>query len=97
MKKLLLAPALLFMLASSHKNFDSFKQEYINKLWATYPAWATSQGFHKYDSVLVIPDAAERQNELAFASWIDNELAKYWLSTRTKAHSPLSKPTCPTR
>ena len=77
MKKLLLAPALLFMLASSHKNFDSFKQEYINKLWATYPAWATSQGFHKYDSVLVIPDAAERQNELAFASWIDNELAKY--------------------
>lgn len=78
MKKLLLVPALLLLFASCHqKSFDSFKQQYIEKLWATYPGWATSQGYHKYDSVLVIPDEAARQEELHFANWIDHELGKF--------------------
>jgi uncharacterized protein (DUF885 family) len=77
MKKLLFAPLLLLLLASCHKNFDSFKQEFTDKLWATYPAYATQQGYHKYDSVLLIPDAAERNNELAFADWTNSELKNF--------------------
>ena len=49
----------------------------MDKLWEMYPGWATSQGYHKYDSVLVIPDKVERQNELNFASWIEGGLEKF--------------------
>ena len=78
MKKLLIAPLLLLLLASCHqKSFETVKTAYVEKLWATFPGWATSQGFHKYDSVLVIPDEAERKTELAFAAWIDNQLGKF--------------------
>ncbi len=80
MKKLLSVSVLLLLLLPAcrqKKSFDTFKNEFTEKLWATYPAWATSQGYHKYDSILVVPDAASRQAEIKFADWIDNELKNY--------------------
>jgi len=78
MKKLPVLPVLLLLVLSScHKDFGTFKNEFIEKLWATYPGWATSQGYHKYDSVLVIPNAASRDAELKFAAWIDEHLADF--------------------
>ena len=47
--------------------FDSYKNNFIEQLWKVYPGWASSQGYHKYDSMLVIPDEASRAKELAFA------------------------------
>jgi uncharacterized protein (DUF885 family) len=47
--------------------FDRYKEQFIESLWKVYPGWASSVGYHKYDSVLVIPDAASRQKELEFA------------------------------
>lgn len=47
--------------------FDKYKEEFIENLWKVYPGWASSQGYHKYDSVLVIPNEASRTKELAFA------------------------------
>ena len=46
--------------------FDRFKNQFILDLWKQNPEYASSQGFHKYDSLLVIPDAAQRQCEAAF-------------------------------
>ncbi len=46
--------------------FDSYKEQFIVNLWKVYPGWASSQGYHKYDSVLTVPDAAERINEIDF-------------------------------
>jgi uncharacterized protein (DUF885 family) len=47
--------------------FDHYKEGFVESLWKVYPAWASSQGYHRYDSVLVVPDNAARENELAFA------------------------------
>jgi uncharacterized protein (DUF885 family) len=47
-------------------NFDTYKERFVEQLWALYPSWASSIGFHKYDSVLVIPNEAQRTKELAF-------------------------------
>ncbi len=47
--------------------FDNYKNRFIDNLWKVYPGWASSQGYHKYDSVLIIPDNASRLKELAFA------------------------------
>ena len=77
MKKLLIIPALLLLLSSCQKSFDTTKQEFIKKLWVTYPGFATSQGYHKYDSVLVVPNQESRYAELRLAKWIENELADF--------------------
>lgn len=43
--------------------FDRYKERFIDSLWYYNPGWASSQGFHKYDAVLVLPTAARRQVE----------------------------------
>ena len=46
--------------------FDTFKNRFIEALWRQNPDYASGQGFHKYDSLLVIPNAAQRQSDNAF-------------------------------
>jgi len=46
--------------------FDQYKERFIEALWKNYPGWASSQGYHKYDSVLVVPNAESRNKDLAF-------------------------------
>lgn len=47
--------------------FDAYKAGFVEALWKVYPAWASSQGYHKYDNILVVPDDAARAQEVAFA------------------------------
>ena len=47
--------------------FDAFKNQFIEALWRQNPDYASSQGYHKYDSLLLIPNAAQRQSDAAFA------------------------------
>jgi uncharacterized protein (DUF885 family) len=46
--------------------FDNYKAQFVLDLWKQYPGWASSQGFHNYDSVLEVPNKAARMQELAF-------------------------------
>ena len=46
--------------------FDRFKQQFMLDFWRQNPEYASSVGFHKYDSLLVIPDAAQRRGAAAF-------------------------------
>ena len=46
--------------------FSNYKEGLILRFWEMYPSWASSVGYHKYDSLLNIPDAAERDRELKF-------------------------------
>ncbi|MDQ2655828.1 MAG: DUF885 domain-containing protein [Bacteroidota bacterium] len=48
--------------------FDSFKESFIEQFWEVNPGWASSVGYHRYDSVLTIPDQASNNKNLAFAS-----------------------------
>lgn len=52
---------------NSNERFDKYKEHFVEELWKVYPEWASSQGFHKYDSALVIPDEASRYRELYFS------------------------------
>lgn len=40
----------------SEKSFQNYTEHFILDLWKQYPDWATSVGFHDYDSILVVPD-----------------------------------------
>jgi len=50
-----------------NSQFDNYKNNFVDKLWKVYPDWATSQGFHKYDSVIKIPNADYRKEQLGLA------------------------------
>ena len=36
--------------------FSKYQEHFIDALWKENPDWATGVGYHKYDSVLVVPD-----------------------------------------
>lgn len=60
--------------------FENYKNNFVEELWKVYPEWASSQGYHKYDSMLVVPDDAARQGELSFANANLDSLRKFDLS-----------------
>lgn len=64
-------------LPETNPQFDNYKSTFIEQLWKQYPAWASGQGYHNYDSVLVIPNDDARQSELAFAKAQLDSLKKY--------------------
>ena len=55
------------MNSAADQSFDRYKNNFIEDLWKLYPGWASSVGYHKYDSVLVIPSMAFHQMEISFA------------------------------
>lgn len=65
------------MSGNSDKQFDSYKERFVEDLWKTYPGWASSMGYSKYDSVLIVPDAAAREKELMFCKAHLDSLAQY--------------------
>ncbi|MET0393861.1 MAG: DUF885 domain-containing protein [Chitinophagaceae bacterium] len=48
------------------QRFDNYKEGMVQALWKLYPEWASSIGYHVYDSILNVPDAADRDKKLAF-------------------------------
>ncbi len=61
--------------------FDHFKNQLLLELWRLEPDFALSQGFHKYDSLLVIPDAGQREREAAFVAAKQHSLAGFGLDS----------------
>lgn len=60
-----------------NKKFDTYKTNFVTSLWKIYPNWASGVGFHKYDDVLIIPDAKEDQKHLEFAQTQLDSLKSY--------------------
>ena len=60
-----------------NKNFESYKTNFVDELWKLNPGWAASLGFHKYDSVLMVPNASNSKKHNVFANAILDSLKKY--------------------
>lgn len=91
MRKLILPILLLVFISSCNKNqksvearddnkkFDQYKDRFITSMWEFFPDWAASQGYHKLDSVLVVPDSNSRKKILDFAHANLDSLKNYSL------------------
>ncbi|MBU0941928.1 MAG: DUF885 domain-containing protein [Bacteroidetes bacterium] len=89
MKKIVLAFLLISLLVSCNKKaekstvidsniaFEKYKEGFINGLWDIYPHWASSQGFHKGDSILVVNDSVFKKKQLDFAHSQLDSLQRY--------------------
>jgi len=62
---------------SYDKQFDTYKGNFILRLWKQYPEWATAIGFHKYDSVLNVPSQKKLQQDNAFTQKEKSKLAVF--------------------
>jgi len=51
-----------------NQKFDAFKETFITQLWKIYPDWASSVGYHHYDSILAVPNKESNDKRLAFAA-----------------------------
>jgi uncharacterized protein (DUF885 family) len=63
--------------SEADRRFDNYKEAFVQALWKTYPSWASSVGFHKYDDILVVPDAESRANELRFCRAQSDSLMRF--------------------
>lgn len=67
-------------------DFPNFTESFTQDLWKQYPGWATGVGFHKYDSVLVIPNDETRKADLTFAKRILDSLATFNFDSLSPMH-----------
>jgi uncharacterized protein (DUF885 family) len=89
MKKLfvsIFAVSLLFSCNKSSKTntdkaldqkFDKYKDGFVTDLWKINPGWASGVGYHKLDSILVVPDSKETKVQLDFANAQLDSLKQY--------------------
>ena len=66
--------------------FSSYEQRFIEALWQQNPDWATNVGYHKYDSVLIVPDSAAAQAQLTFSKQQLDSLKSFDLATLNDAN-----------
>ncbi|MBO9728145.1 MAG: DUF885 domain-containing protein [Chitinophaga sp.] len=66
--------------------FSKYEARFIDALWKVSPDWATSVGYHAYDSVLLVPDSTDAQARLAFAKQQLDSLQSFDLKALSDAN-----------
>lgn len=61
--------------------FNDYEKHFLDEFWKLNPDWGTSVGYHKYDSVLLIPDKKYRTKLVDFAKIQLDSLGKYQPAT----------------
>ena len=85
MKKYIIALSLVLLFPSCKKeervktdsDFETYKKTFVDNLWKLNPGWASNVGFHKYDSVLLVPNADYSKKLVDFAKANLDSLKNY--------------------
>nr|WP_249665332.1 DUF885 domain-containing protein [Mucilaginibacter sp. Bleaf8] len=66
--------------------FTAYTTQFLEALWKEDPDRATQTGYHKYDSLLIVPTDGSRQHLFKFAGAQADSLAKYTPATLSDAN-----------
>jgi uncharacterized protein (DUF885 family) len=66
--------------------FLRYEDHFLEELWKNNPDWATSVGYHKYDSLLVVPTDKAREQAVKFAKVHLDSLSRYPEGTLSDAN-----------
>jgi uncharacterized protein (DUF885 family) len=66
--------------------FLRYEDHFLEELWKNNPDWATSVGYHKYDSLLVVPTDKARDQSIKFAKVQLDSLSRYPEGTLSDAN-----------
>jgi len=72
--------------ARDNDAFTIYENNFLERLWKLSPDWAASVGYHKYDSLLVIPDDKSRDKLVNFAKVEIDSLSRYEVTTLSDAN-----------
>lgn len=64
-----------------NKKFEQYKDQFLTSFWELNPDWASNQGYHKLDSILIVPDSDFRIKQLDFANANLDSLKNYTLES----------------
>jgi len=57
--------------------FTTYEQSFLDALWKQNPDWATQEGYHKYDSLLMVPSSKNVDKELDFDKIQLDSISRY--------------------
>lgn len=66
--------------------FAVYENSFLEGLWKLNPDWATTVGYHKYDSLLVIPNDQSRDKMVNFAKVQLDSLSRFEVNTLSDAN-----------
>lgn len=66
-------------IGDKNKKFEQYKDQFLTSFWELNPDWAANQGYHKLDSILIIPDSGSRIKQLDFSNANLDSLKNYSL------------------
>lgn len=65
------------LLGKDDEAFVKYENTFLDNFWKLNPDWATSAGYHKYDSLMVIPGQQSREKLLTFARYQVDSLSRF--------------------
>ncbi|MEN0056747.1 MAG: DUF885 family protein, partial [Mucilaginibacter sp.] len=74
------------MLGKDNAAFTVYENNFLDALWKLNPDWGTSVGYHKYDSLLYIPNEQSRSKMLDFAKFQIDSLSRFEITTLSEAN-----------
>lgn len=66
--------------------FNNFENNFLDGLWKLNPDWATSVGYHKYDSLLLVPDDKLRDKIVNFSKVEIDSLSRFDANTLNESN-----------
>ena len=74
------------MLTRDDAAFTLYEDRFLDGLWKLNPDWATSVGYHKFDSLLVIPTQQNRDKMVNFTKVQIDSLSRFEVNTLSDAN-----------
>lgn len=66
--------------------FTRYEERFLEDLWKQNPDWATTVGYHKYDSLLLIPNDENRKKMIQFTKVHMDSLSRFEVNTLSDAN-----------
>ncbi|MDR3695381.1 DUF885 domain-containing protein [Mucilaginibacter sp.] len=66
--------------------FTVYENNFLEGLWKLNPDWATTVGYHKYDSLLLVPDDKSRDKMVTYAKLQLDSLSRFDITTLNDAN-----------
>ena len=64
-------------MGKDNDSFTSYENSFLDGFWKLNPDWATNAGYHKYDSLLVVPDDKSRDKMINYAKVQIDSLSRF--------------------
>jgi len=74
------------LLGKDDAAFVTYENSFLEHLWKLNPDWATSVGYHKYDSLLYIPGEQSRSKMLEFVKFQIDSLSRFEVNTLNESN-----------